>query len=112
MGKIEGITVALIERAQTSSDAYNQPVFSETYTYVDNVLVAPVSGNEAVETYNLEGKRAVYQLAIPKGDTNHWENQIVEFFGKRWKVIGPATQGIDSLIPLSWNKKVTVELYE
>jgi len=51
-------------------------------------------------------------LAIPKGDTNDWENQEVRFFGERWRVIGMPLQGIDELIPLDWNKKVMVERYE
>jgi len=51
-------------------------------------------------------------LAIPKGDTNIWEDQEVRFFGERFRVFGKPLQGIDDLIPLEWNKKVTVERYE
>ena len=109
---LKGITVTLINLTQTGVNDYNEPITRETRVNVNNVLVSPISGNEAVEIFNLEGKKAIYQLAIPKGDSNVWENQYVEFFGRRWKVIGPETQGIDALIPLGWNKKVTVERYE
>ena len=51
-------------------------------------------------------------MGIPKGDGNNWENKEVLFFGKKWRTIGIAQQGIESLIPLDWNKKVMVERYE
>jgi len=54
----------------------------------------------------------VYTLAIPKGDTHDWENQVIEFWGKTWKSFGMPLEGIESNIPLAWNKKVTVERYE
>lgn len=109
---IRGITVTLIQLTTTGFNDYGEPVQTEESIPVENVLVTPISDAEAVEIYNLEGKKAVYQLAIPKGDQHSWENNYVEFFGKRWKVIGPVIQGIEELIPLSWNKKVRVERYE
>ena len=111
MAYICGITVTLIKLVTTGYDDYGQPIQTEQSVEVNNVLVNPISDAEAVEIFNLEGKKAVYQLAIPKGDTNTWENNYVEFFGRRWKVIGPEIQGIDSMIPLDWNKKVRVERY-
>ena len=88
------------------------PIYKESTAGVDNVLVAPTSSDDVVNQLSLTGRKAVYTLAIPKGDTNVWENQVVEFFGERWRVFGIPTQGIDDLIPLSWNKKVMVERYE
>ena len=109
---IKGITVTLITRTQNGTDPMGAPIYKESTTSVDNVLVAPTSSDDVVNQLSLTGRKAVYTLAIPKGDTNVWENQIVEFFGKRWKAFGIPTQGIDDLIPLSWNKKVMVERYE
>ena len=60
---------------------------------------------------NLHGKRAVYTLAIPKGDSNTWEDTTVEFWGSKWKTIGIPLEGIEENIPLNWNKKVLVERY-
>ncbi|WP_338808322.1 hypothetical protein DBT37_0006140 [Aerococcus mictus] len=40
-----------------------------------------------------------------------WQNQKVKFFGKTWRVIGMPLEGIESMIPLDWNKKVMVEAY-
>lgn len=106
---MKGITVTLYERTRTGSDAFNRPTYTETAVEVENVLVAPLSDDEIIQTLNLTGKRARYQLGIPKGDTHAWEGNRVSFFGETFRVIGHPTEGIDDLIPLSWNKKVKVE---
>ena len=106
---IRGITVTLYERTQTSTDAFGRPIYTETPVEVENVLVAPVDDQEVLQTLNLTGKRARYQLGIPKGDTHEWENRRVAFFGEEWRTIGHPTEGIEALLPLSWNKKVKVE---
>lgn len=110
---MKGITITLYNRTQTGNDALNHPVYEETAVSVENVLVAPMSTTEATETYNLTGRKAVYQLAIPKSDTNEWTaGKKVSFFGETWRIIAMPEEGIDKLIPLSWNKKVKVEKYE
>lgn len=106
---IKGITVTLYERTKTGVDNFNAPVYSETAANVANVLIAPLSDEEILDTLNLTGRRAKYQLGIPKGDTHVWEGNTVAFFGERWRVIGQPTEGLDHLIPLKWNKKVKVE---
>lgn len=97
---------------QTGVDGFNRPVYAVNDVTVHNVLVAPVSDTEVLDTLNLTGRKAVYQLGIPKGDTNDWENREVVFFGETFRVIGMPTEGIDDMIPLSWNKKVKVERVE
>lgn len=110
---MNGITVVLYDRTQVGVDALNHPIYTETPVNVDNVLVAPMNSTEALETYNLTGRRAVYQMAIPKGDTHEWTaGKKVRFFGADWRIIAIPTEGIENLIPLSWNKKVQVETYE
>ena len=110
---MKGITVTLYERTQTGTDALNHPVYTETAAAIDNVLVAPVSSTEVTEIYNLTGRKAIYQLAIPKGDTHDWTaGKKVAFFGETWRIIAMPEEGIEKLIPLSWNKKVKVERYE
>lgn len=108
---ITGRTVVLLEQQQTGVDAFNRPTYAEIPVEVENVLIAPLSDQEVLETLNLTGRKAVYQLGIPKGDAHDWENQRVQFFGETWQVIGIPTEGQDELIPLSWNKKVKVERY-
>ena len=108
-----GITITLFNRTETGMDALNCPIYEETPVNVSNVLVAPVTSTEALETYSVTGRRAVYQLGIPKGDTHDWSaGQRVRFFDKDWRIIAIPTEGIEHLIPLSWNKKVQVETYE
>lgn len=110
---IKGITITLFDLAQTGLDPLNKPIYTESPVSVDNVLVAPVSSTEQLETYTLTGRRAVYQLGIPKGDTHNWTaGRKVSFFGADWRIIGIPTEGIEDMIPLSWNKKVQVERYE
>lgn len=111
---MKGITVVLYERTQNGTDDFNRPVYTETAVEVPNVLVAPSDpgGEEATETLSLTGRKAVYTLAIPKGDTHEWEGNKVSFFGETWQVVGIPTEGIESLIPLQWNKKVQVDRIE
>lgn len=109
---IKGTTVTLISKQKTGLDPFGAPIYADIEIPVDNVLVSPTSSEDVVSQLSLTGRKAVYTLAIPKGDTNTWENQEVRFFGERWRVFGIPLQGIDDLIPLSWNKKVSVERYE
>ena len=112
MALIKGITVTLINKKEVGKDPFGSPIYDDVEIEVDNVLVSPVSTEDIVHTLELTGKKAVYTLAIPKGDENDWEDAEVIFFGERWRTFGFVTQGIDHLIPLDWNKKVMVERYE
>lgn len=113
MSKIKGITVILHEKVYAGKDAFNHEIFEETTVEVENVLVAPANelDNGLVDATMLSGKKALYQLGIPKGDTHNWEDCTVEFFGHKWKSTGFSAVGIDHLIPLDWNRKVLVERY-
>lgn len=112
MARIKGIAVTLISKQQTGIDPFDKPIFENVEISVENVLVSPTKSEEVLNQQNLTGRTAVYTLAIPKGDTNVWENQEVRFFGERWRVFGIPLQGIEDLMPLDWNKKVMVERYE
>ena len=112
MSKIKGTTITLYEVEKVGEDGFGDPIYEETPVLVDNVLIAPSSDTEILDTVNLYGAKAVYTLAIPKGDTHEWENRKVSFFGGDWKVFGMLQQGMDENIPLDWNRKVTVSRYE
>lgn len=110
---IKGTEVTLYDRTRTGTDALNAPIYTEAPVLVENVLIAPMSTEEVLQTYTLTGRKAVYQLGIPKGDTHEWTaGKKVSFFGEEWRIIGLPQEGIEDLIPLSWNKKVRVERYE
>lgn len=108
---MRGVTVILHTKVQTGVDPFGAPVYDSQDISVDNVLIGEPSADQITEELNLHGKRLAYVLAIPKKDTNDWVNVEVSFFGERFKTYGEPTQGIDHLIPLSWNKKVKVERY-
>jgi hypothetical protein len=109
---MNGIDIILISTTPTGVDDFGSPLVEEKEIIVKNVLVAPASTDDITNSVNLTGKKAIYTLGIPKGDTNVWENKEVVFFGKRWKTIGIPVEGIEDLIPLNWHKKVMVEHYE
>lgn len=109
---IKGITVTLRTKTRSGTDAFNRDTYEEREISVDNVLVAPASSEEVAEALNLYGKKVVYTLGIPKGDTNVWEDATIVLpgpFAGVYHAVGYPTAGIDSMIPLSWNKKVNVE---
>ena len=111
---IKGISITLIKKVQTGTNELNQPIYEETEVVVDNVLVGEPTTDEIANTLSLYGKQVHYRLAIPKGDTNEWTDTEVilpEPFKGKYKTIGYPTAGIDSNIPLLWNKKVLIERY-
>ena len=111
MTQIKGITVILMDKVEDGTDGFGKRLFKEKPIEIQNVLVSPTSTDDVTNELNLTGKKAVYDLAIPKGDTHDWINKEVRFFGKIWRTIGVPLEGIEDMIPLDWNKKVTVEYY-
>lgn len=109
---IKGITVKLINLVDTGKkDPFGKSIYEERCKTVENVLISPQTSDDLINSDDLKGKKEIYVLAIPKGDNNVWEDQYVEFFGKRYHVFGSVIQGIEEMIPLNWNKKVYVERY-
>lgn len=108
---IHGIDVVLYEVTQTGVDEFRHPVYSEEPVTVKNVLVTPVSSDQALSELNLTGKKIVYELSIPKDDTHVWEDRKVAFFGETFRAYDFRREWIDDLVPLSWNGKVKVERY-
>lgn len=70
---------------------------------VKNVLVGEGNFSETLS----------YNLALPKGDAHDFEHEKIKFFGKTFRAVSKAVEGIEENIPLSWNKQITVsELVE
>ena len=112
MGKPHGIAVTLYTKTKSSTDDFGAPVYTETAVTVENVIIGEPTTEEITDVLNLYGKRLAYTLGIPKGDTHDWTDRKVSFFGQNFRTFGEVTQGIEDLIPLSWNKKVRVARYE
>lgn len=110
--EIKGITVTLYQTVKTGSDGFGADIFEEQAAQVEDVLVAPANADDVINSVQLEGKKTVYLLGIPKGDTHEWEDKTIEFFGKKFRSFGPVQEGIEELVPTRWHKKVTVERYE
>lgn len=108
------MTIQLLNRTQTGTDAFNRPVYKEVPEEVENVLVGQPTSDEITNTLNLTGKRVAYVMGIPKGDAHNWVDAAVilpEPFAGTYRTIGFPLAGIEANIPLSWNKKVQVERY-
>lgn len=112
---LSGITVKLYKETPVGTDAFNAQLFTTVPVSVDNVLVGQPTEQEILDTINLYGKRAIYVLHIPKGDTNDWENKTVEFTFNgvtgKYRTIGHPIEWMEHLVPLDWNRKVRVETY-
>lgn len=111
MAMIKGIPVIIKVKKETGKDGFDRPIYEYTEEVVKNVLVAPANSDDIATSKDLTGKKAVYTLAIPKGDRHDWTDCIVCFFGQEWHAIGYPLEGIEENIPLDWNKKVMVERY-
>lgn len=112
MSRLHGIDVTLYEQTVTGSDEFGADVYAETPVTVQNVIVGQPSEQDIINELRLSGKRAVYTLGIPKGDTHDWKDKKVSFFDETFKTFGYPIQGIEDMVPLEWNKKVMVERYE
>lgn len=112
MGKLKGMPVTLVGKTVTGKNPFGEAITIDFDIEVDNVLIAPASTEDITSQLSLTGKKIVYTLAIPKGDTNDWVDKEVRFFGRRFRTVGMPLEGIEELIPMGWNRKVQVENYE
>lgn len=109
---MKGIPITLYNKVEIGRDAFNKPIYDDVPETVENILIEPLSDSEVLETLSLTGRKAVYRIGIPKGDQHDWTDKKVSFFGQDFRTIGIPIEGIEEMIPLEWNKKVTVERYE
>jgi hypothetical protein len=109
---LKGMPIIYFKKTETGKDDFNRTIYEEVEEVVEDVLIYPNGTNDIPTATDLTGKKVTYILAIPKGDEHDWENAKVSFFGHIWKTYGFPIEGIESMLPLRWNKKVMVELYE
>ena len=111
---LRGITVTLYVKSEGETDAFNRPILTETPVQVDNVLVQPLERTTDVPTErtDLTGEKTSYILGIPKGDTHDWKNCRVDFWGESYKTESGEWQGIESMIPGDWNRKILCRRYD
>lgn len=99
MSKLKGINVVLHLKTQSGTDGFNAPIYTETTENVADVIVGNVSTSETLENLDLYGKKVVYELGIPAGDSHNWLDTDVEFFGRTWHTFGQYKQCIVSNMP-------------
>ena len=87
--QIKGITVTLYEKTQTGSDAFGVPIYTEIPAKIDNVLVAPVSGDEIVNDLDLYGKRPCINWASRNVMRTIGRIASLNFSGNRLKRMAP-----------------------
>jgi len=109
---IQGMPIKLLTKTQTGVNAFKEPIYTWSTEVIDDVLVGEPTPEERVDEMNLTGRMIAYTLGIPKGDNHDWENQIVEFFGEKFRTFGIPVRGIEANIPLRWHTKVKCERYE
>lgn len=109
---MKGVSVTLKKKTQTGSDAFGQPIYTETDVVINDVLIGEPSTDDIQNVFTRYGKQIAYTLAIPKGDENDWCKAKVVLpspWSETFNVIGDAIMGIEANIPLRWNKKVHLE---
>lgn len=109
--EIKGVKVTLYENVITGEDEFGAPIVEPVPVDVDNVLYSPSTATDVIDDTRLHGTKELYTLAIPKGDTHVWLHNIVSFAGKNWLCYAES-EGIETMIPLHWNKKVLVERFD
>ena len=77
--RLKGIPILLYEKEQIGEDAFHRPVYAETPVTVENILVAPVSASDVLETTNLSGKKRCTRWRYRKetlmsGKTGRWNS--------------------------------------
>lgn len=108
---IKGMTITLYEKVKTGQDAFRKDIFKEEPVAVPNVLVSSMGADDIISEQQLSGKRAAYELSIPKTDSHVWEDKVVEFFGSKWKTFGFCQKLMTENTPLDWDRKIKVERY-
>lgn len=108
---LKGIPIILYEKEQSGVDAFNAPIYTEAPVTVKNVLICPMNTTDVVDALQLYGKKAEYELCIPKENRNVWEDRTVEFYGHKWRTFGIMLEWHAELTPGDWNRKIKVERY-
>ncbi|QJC22010.1 hypothetical protein [Arcanobacterium buesumense] len=109
---IHGTQVTVLSKTKTGVDDMNMPVFEETQTVVDDVLVGPVSTDDTPGGMRRAGDRTEIALYFPKTFTASLRGCDVEFMGKIWRVQGDPQPYMVENMPTRWNLRATVSLVE
>ena len=113
---MRGMTVYLWEQTQTGVDVFGTPIYTETPTAVENVLIGEPSSDDIDTSTALYQKVIRFMLGIPKGDQHDWVDKKVTWtdaYGHEYvcKTFGYPITGVEANIPTRWHMKVRCEDY-
>lgn len=113
---MRGLTVTLYEQTQDGEDSFGVPIYTETPTTVDDVLVGEPATDDIATSTALYQKTIRYMLGIPKGDQHDWMDKKVSWtdaYGIEHvcKTFGFPITGVEANIPTRWHMKVRCEDY-
>ena len=108
MGLLAGESVVVITRTETGRDRGNSPIWSESETVVDDVLVEPRDGGDVVESNRPDGTEVAYLLHFPKTHTASLRGCRVRVRGRELHVVGDPDGYQPELTPGPWNRQVRV----
>lgn len=110
---INGESIKLKVNTQIGTDDFGMPVYESEWATLDNVLVCQPSSSDIENAVTMYGAKVVYQLCIPKGDTNDWRDTEVELPNRGiFHTIGDVIEYTEANVPLAWNRKVNLERTE
>lgn len=115
MARITGESVSLKTLTQSGTDDFNQPVYTEKWITINNVLVSVPTSDEIASNLTTYGARIRYTLCIPKGDTHDWFDTEVQLANRgTFHTVGDVIEYTEANIPyaLDWNRKVNLERIE
>lgn len=108
---IKGTDIQLAVQTQTGVDDFGNPIYTEEFETISDVLVGQPSTDDVEQTIQLYGKKIAYVIGIPKDDEHDWFDRELVIFGDRYRTIGYPMTGIQDNIPLKWGQNVKVERY-
>ncbi len=111
MGLIKTVTIQLQVKTLQETDILNHLIYATEWIDVPGVLIGEPSSDEITNSFNMYGKQITAMLAIPKGDTNNWEDTLIKFNDVTYRTIGAPIEGIEANVPLSWHRKVRLVKY-
>lgn len=106
---MHGETVVVVTRTETGRGPGNTPVWAESETTVDNVLVVPGPRADVLEPNRPMGVDVVFTLHFPKTVTGSLRGCRVRVRGETFHVVGDPRAYQDNLTPGEWNRPVEVE---
>ena len=113
----KGTSIRFVRRVATGMNPFGEPITTEEYIDIDNVLVSPGKTTELNDTNRPEGVVVAYTLHIPKDavrDLTGCLAYVPNGFGgiDQCEVIGSPRPTMQELTPGDWCMQVEVKLVD